>query len=83
MAPLPKKLMQYIIALAVCSVVFYPLSWLVSYIAFMGLDFRYLFLYWRLAWSGGGELPTFIQIAAVCLTFFLSVMTIVARQLSR
>jgi hypothetical protein len=71
------------LAFTIFSIVFYPLGWLISYVFFMGIDFRYFFTYWTIAWSGGGELSTFIQIGAICSAIFLAVVAIVLKYIYR
>ncbi len=46
----------------------YFMSWTVSYMVIMSLDFRYYFEYLHLAWTHPGENPVFIQIMAIVLT---------------
>jgi hypothetical protein len=46
----------------------YLVSWSISYLIIMGLDFRYYFEYLKLAWTSPGENPVFIQLIAIVLT---------------
>ena len=49
---------------AIAAVV-YALAWLCTYTILLGGDMTYLGDYVLLSWTGGGELPTFIQFIAV------------------
>jgi hypothetical protein len=46
----------------------YLVSWSISYLIIMGIDFRFYFEYLKLAWTSPGENPVFIQIIAIVLT---------------
>jgi hypothetical protein len=48
----------------------YIVSWTISYVWFMGLDFRYYFKALKFAWTSPGETAVFIQILAIVLTVF-------------
>jgi hypothetical protein len=43
----------------------YALGWTGGYALIMGTVFRYFVEYLQLAWTGGGEIPGFIQLVAV------------------
>lgn len=45
--------------------VVYAATWFAGYIAVIGFDFRFVPEYFLLGWSGGGELPAFIQLLAI------------------
>lgn len=49
----------------------YFAAWLLAYVAIMGLDFHYFPSYFSLAWRGGGEIPSAIQLAAM----FIAILT--------
>ncbi len=42
----------------------YALAWLGTYVVLMGGDMTYLGDYFLFSWTGGGELPAFIQLIA-------------------
>jgi hypothetical protein len=46
----------------------YLVSWIAIYSVVMGGDYAFLAEYLTYGWSGGGELPTFIQAGALLLT---------------
>ena len=46
------------------AIVVYALAWLGTYIVLMGGDMTYLGDYFLFSWTGGGELPAFIQFVA-------------------
>jgi len=43
----------------------YFLAWIAAYAVIMAFDFSHVRQYFILAWTGGGELPSFIQLVAV------------------
>ncbi len=47
------------------AVVVYALAWLCTYTILLGGDMTYLGDYFLFSWTGGGELPAFIQFVAV------------------
>lgn len=49
----------------VAAIVGYAVGWTGGYLSVMGADFAYFFEYLGLAWSGGGERPMIIQVAAL------------------
>ncbi len=53
--------MRYLLA----PLVGYDLGWTGGYLFIVGTDFRYFLEYLNLAWTGGGEIPTVIQVVAV------------------
>jgi hypothetical protein len=46
----------------------YLVAWLGVYALTMGFDFGYVREYFVLGWQGGGEIPAFIQFAAIGVT---------------
>lgn len=46
----------------------YLASWFVVYAVIMEFDFRLIFSYFKWSWSGGFELPSFIQFFAIATT---------------
>lgn len=67
------------IRIALWSVVIYFVSWTVAYFVIMGGDFRYFFWYLGLAWTGqAGELPGFMQLAALGSVFVFWLLSLVA-----
>ncbi|MCC8362252.1 hypothetical protein LK996_04085 [Lysobacter sp. A6] len=46
-------------------------------------DYGYIGEYFALGWRGGGELPTFIQFAAIGLTAIVAVAVFAVRGLKR
>lgn len=47
----------------------YMVIWTMIYIVFMGLDFTHYLEYFRLAFSGPGEIPALIRIYSLIITF--------------
>jgi hypothetical protein len=47
------------------AAVIYAFAWLGTYLALMGGDMTYLVDYFVLSWSGGLEIPAFIQLVAI------------------
>jgi len=45
----------------------YAAGWTLVYTLLMDGDFRYFFTYLRLAWTGPGERPAFIQAGAIAV----------------
>jgi hypothetical protein len=45
----------------------YAVGWTLVYTLLMDGDFRYFFTYLRLAWTGPGERPAFIQAGAIAV----------------
>jgi hypothetical protein len=50
------------ILLVLCA---YFCGWVVFYTLLVGIDYRFIAEYLRLAWTGGGVLPTYINIGAL------------------
>jgi hypothetical protein len=46
-------------------VVGYVVGWALSYTIVVGTDYRWFFTYLLYAWTGGGELRTFVNIGAI------------------
>lgn len=57
-----------VVSFAGAMVLTYFLSWFVVYAIVMNFDFGFVFEYLTLGWTGGGELPTFIQFGALLVT---------------
>lgn len=53
------------------SVVIYAIIWTVIYAIFMSFDFRYFAVYFLLSWTGPGEIPAYIQILSITITFLI------------
>jgi hypothetical protein len=67
-----------VIRIVLWSVAIYFGSWTGAYLAIMGGDFRYFFWYLNLAWTGqAGELPGFMQVAALGSVFVFWLFAIV------
>jgi len=60
----PPRFLQVCFFMA-CS---YLACWFASYCFVVGPDFRWLNSYFRLGWTEGGELPSSIQLLALCST---------------
>jgi len=43
----------------------YVVGWPATYVLLMGCDFRYFVTYFDYSWTGGGEIPTFIQLGGI------------------
>ena len=46
----------------------YLVIWFAAYSVIMNLDYRHLLEYMVLGWSGGGEIPSIIQIVSLVIT---------------
>jgi hypothetical protein len=61
----------------------YLAAWFVSYVFYVGADFQFVADYWIFFWTGGGELPTFIQLTSWLLTLAAISAWVVVRSLLR
>jgi hypothetical protein len=62
---------------------FYGIAWTAAYLFFVGGDFQFYFEYLRLAWTGPGEIPAFIQASALAGTVVLCLIYLSWRMLAR
>lgn len=60
--------------IVLASVIVYMVAWTISYIWFMGLDFRYYLKALKFAWTNPGEIAVFIQIVAIGITLLVMLL---------
>lgn len=51
----------------------YFVSWTVLYSVVMEGDYKFFFTYFIYSFSGGGEIPSLIQMASISLSFFITI----------
>ena len=63
--------MKAVGAFLLVFLIVYFVAWTISYVLFMGLDFRYYFKALKFAWTNPGETAVFIQILALGITLLV------------
>ena len=66
--------MKTIAVLGMVGVIVYMVAWTISYVFFMGIDFRYFLEYFRRPWTSAGEIPAFINMVAIVLAVLMMLL---------
>lgn len=66
-------LMRRVLTVLGIAIAGYFVAWVLAYSIVMEFDYAYLGRYFILAWSGGGELPAFIQLIALSFALITAI----------
>jgi hypothetical protein len=72
--------MNRLLSIVATVIISYFLSWSVAYVVLIGWDLKYYWHYLRLAWTGPGERPAFIQMYAIVATVVVCILVLVLRR---
>ena len=61
----------------------YLVAWFAAYLIIVGIDFRFLLQYLKLSWTGGLEIPSFIQALAFLILLVICSILFAIRKLRK